>query len=103
MYYDYSNGMLYPKREKLWGGTLLENTTQAFSRDVLVDIMRRVDARNDCNWYCIGTVHDEIWYLVRNGEENDLNVLLTEMARPIPWANGLITKGDGFVDERYVK
>lgn len=103
VYYDYSNGMLYPKREKLWGGTLLENITQAFSRDVLVDIMRRVDARNDCNWYCIGTVHDEIWYLVRNGEENDLNVLLTEMARPIPWANGLITKGDGFVDERYVK
>lgn len=102
-YYDYSNGMLHPKREKLWGGTLLENVTQAFSRDVLVDIMRRIDARNNCDWYCIGTVHDEIWYLVRDGKEDDLQVLLTEMARPIAWANGLITKGDGFVDKRYVK
>lgn len=102
-YYDYANGMQCPRHEKLWGGTLLENITQAFARDVLVHIMYSIRKRNNPDWHCIGTVHDEIWYLVRDGKDSDLDVLLNAMSAPISWATGLVTKGDGFVDTRYVK
>lgn len=85
----------------MWGGTLLENVTQAIARDVLVDIMQRVKNRDEDS-ECVGSVHDEIWYVARDGETT-LNVLLEEMARPISWAPGLVTKGDGFTDFRYVK
>lgn len=99
-YLDYSRGGDHAARTKMWGGTLLENVTQAIARDVIVDIMQRVRARIDVQ--CIGSVHDEVWYISRKGE-NTLDVLLEEMARPISWAPGLVTKGDGFTDFRYIK
>lgn len=99
-YLDYSRGGEHAVRTKMWGGTLLENVTQAIARDVLVDIMQRVRARIDVQ--CVGSVHDEVWYISRKGE-NTLGVLLEEMTRPIAWAPGLVTKGDGFTDFRYIK
>lgn len=99
-YLDYSRGGEHAVRTKMWGGTLLENVTQAIARDVLVDIMQRVRARIDVQ--CVGSVHDEVWYISRKGE-NTLDVLLEEMVRPIDWAPGLVTKGDGFTDFRYIK
>lgn len=100
-YLDYSRGGENAVRTKMWGGTLLENVTQAIARDVLVDIMQRVKNRDEDS-ECVGSVHDEIWYVARDGETT-LNILLEEMAHPISWAPGLVTKGDGFTDFRYVK
>lgn len=105
MYYvDYSRGGDNPgTRTKFWGGTILENVTQAIARDVLVDIMQRVK-RNYTQMEVIGTVHDEVWYLTSVGyERNPLANLLEEMRFPISWATGLETEGDGFTDNRYVK
>lgn len=100
-YLDYSRGGEHPIRVKFWGGTLLENITQAIAKDVLTDIMERV--KRNCPYAeLIGTVHDEIWYLTTLGKTT-LNTLLEEMARPIAWAKGLITKGDGFTSDRYRK
>lgn len=108
VYTDYSRGGDAPVvRVKFWGGTLLENITQAIARDVLVDIMKRVKERYPY-MQPIGTVHDEIWYISSVSYSADpstapLAMLLDEMRRPISWANGLITDGDGFTDKRYVK
>lgn len=99
-YLDYSRGGEHAVRTKMWGGTLLENVTQAIARDVLVDIMQRVKGRTDAQ--CVGSVHDEVWYIDDVGKPT-LDTLLEEMARPIPWAPGLVTKGDGFTDFRYIK
>lgn len=102
MYMDYTRGGS-PVRVHLWGGILLENITQALARDVLVDIMQRVKERVPrADAACIGTVHDEIWYLNKPSVPM-LDVLLEEMARPITWASGLITKGDGLTSDRYRK
>lgn len=101
-YLDYSRGGEYPVTTHIWGGVILENVTQAIARDVLVDIMERVKGYEGCrNLVCIGTVHDEVWYLTR--DDDALDVLLNEMKRPITWASGLVTKGDGFIHERYIK
>lgn len=99
-YLSYANGET-PKHETFWGGTLLENVTQAIARDVIVDIMKRVKATGQ-PLAITGTVHDEIWYL-HNPNVPALDILLEEMSRPIEWANGLVTKGDGFTSDRYRK
>ena len=100
-YLDYSQGGEYAQRVDFWGGTLLENITQAIARDVLVDIMLRVDLGYSEQMALIGSVHDEVWYL--STRDDGLDVVLEEMARPIKWAEGLVTKGDGFIYERYIK
>lgn len=88
-------------RTKLWGGTILENVVQAIARDVLVSIMSRVKKRVP-EAECIGTVHDEIWYLTKP-KVPMLDIILEEMERPISWAKGLVTTGDGFEHDRYIK
>ena len=100
-YLDYSRGGENAVRVKFWGGTLLENITQAIAKDILTDIMRRVKQREPRST-CIGTVHDELWY--SHDERLDvLRVVLEEMKRPITWAYGLITDGNGFTSDRYRK
>ncbi len=99
-YRDYSSGVEYGSLNKLWGGILLENVTQAIARDVLVEMMRKI-REGGYPHECIGTVHDEVWYLARSNYAID--DVLKIMAEPISWARGLITKGDGFVSDRYIK
>lgn len=99
-YIDYTNGQGVHK--KLWGGILVENIVQAIARDVLVDIMLRT--RRACTtWQLIGTVHDEVWYLVPADETDALSGLLGYMCAPISWAKGLCVTGDGFLAKRYIK
>lgn len=100
-YLDYSRSGEHAVRTKIWGGVLTENIVQAIARDILVDIMRRVQNAY-CTYKCVGTVHDEVWYLVDNGAEAYAN-LIQEMERPIEWAPGLVTTGDGFYSDRYIK
>lgn len=99
-YLDYSRGG-YPVTEDFWGGTLLENVTQAIARDVLVEIIWRVQQRYGDDLTLIGSVHDEVWYLTKRSD--GLDILLKEMTEPIWWAKGLVTKGDGFIYSRYIK
>lgn len=100
MYRDYSRGDAYGVLTKIWGGTLAENITQAIARDVLVDIMKRIYYDHE-DYRCIGTVHDEVWYLSK--DPNALDELLKAMSAPISWAGRLVTKGDGFASDRYIK
>lgn len=103
IYQDYSRGGEYSVTSRLWGGTLLENITQAIAKDVLIEVIRKVKIA--APWMdLIGTVHDEIWYLNRRREGvKPVDILLTCMSEPIKWAPGLVTKGEGFTSERYKK
>lgn len=109
-YLDYSRGGGHSVRTKIWGGTLLENITQAIARDVMVVVMKRVKDRAPQAMIC-GTVHDEAWYLKKREQawrpdQKDvdvLSVMLSAMSEPISWAKGLITKGEGETSDRYRK
>lgn len=100
-YTDYSRGG-GPVMTKLWHGVLVENIVQGIARDVLAEIMRSI-AGSHPEMQLIGTVHDELWYLVRAEDTGALDVLLRAMSAPVSWAAGLLTKGDGFIDSRYMK
>lgn len=99
-YLDYSRGGEHPVRTKFWGGVLLENVTQAIARDVLVEIMNTINRRYPA-YKLIGSVHDEVWYLTT--DPTALDNLLGVMKEEITWADGLVTKGDGFISKRYIK
>jgi len=47
-------------------------------------------------------VPDELWFYHRDGEDV-LSFVLSAMRYPIGWADGLVTKGDGFTADRYYK
>lgn len=89
-----------------WGGTMTENVVQAIARDCLAEVLRRIADRMPFN-ASQGIrfhVHDEVIVEVGEGEAGErLAQLLAIMAEPIPWAPGLLLKGDGFTTDYYRK
>lgn len=91
---------------RIWGGTLTENVVQAIARDCLADLLLRIpqafplDLTQGIRFH----VHDEVIVEVAQQHAAEyLKTLLGLMAEPIPWAPGLLLKGDGFVGEYYRK
>lgn len=83
-----------------YGGKLTENIVQAIARDLLCYVMLRVNKL----YPIVMHVHDELIAEVdENTAEQDLLKIYDIMAEPITWANGLPTKGDGFITKFYKK
>lgn len=83
------------------GSKLLENIAQAIARDCLRDAMLAVERR----WPDIVIhIHDEMVVEVpEDRAEEALAEILATMARPLPWAPGLLLKGDGYLTKYYRK
>lgn len=87
-------------RIETFGGKLTENVIQAIGRDCLAWAMLRVSER----YPIVMHVHDEMIAEVPLEEANGALKYMNEvMAEPIPWAPGLILKGDGDVLNYYRK
>lgn len=88
------------------GGKLTENVTQAVARDVLFDLMQKVEAMRAGGWpgRIVLHVHDEV--VVEAPEKHAqqcLDDVLGLMSEPPAWAPGLPVKGAGDLMERYGK
>lgn len=84
-----------------YGGKLTENIIQAIARDCLADTMLRID---NAGFSIIMHVHDEVVVEVAKASANtSLTTILDIMSKPIPWAEGLLLKGDGFISDYYKK
>ena len=96
---------VHPTTKKWWristyGGKLVENCTQAASRDVLAHGMRNVNAMGTD---IVLTVHDEIVCEVDEDSETtveDINKCLTNGPA---WAEGLPLAAEGYESKRYKK
>lgn len=87
-------------RIESYGPKLVENIVQATSRDCLRDAMLRVAERLDI----VAHVHDEMIVEVPKEEaENALTYMQHCMGDPLPWAPGLLLRGDGYITEYYRK
>lgn len=87
-------------RIKTYGGKLLENITQAASRDVLASAM----APAECAGYGIVlTVHDEIIAEAPDTDDYSAEGLGALMSTPPGWATGLPLAAGGFETYRYRK
>lgn len=86
-----------------FGGKLVENVTQAVARDCLAETMKAVEA---AGYEIVMHIHDEIVVEVpddHQGNRDDLEAIMSIMGRAIPWAPGLVLRGDGYVTPFYRK
>ena len=82
-------------------GKEVENLTQSIARDCLIESMQRVVKRYPD---IVMHVHDEMIVEVPSHEAQEaLNFICSEMGRPIPWAPGLLLRGDGYLCDFYKK
>lgn len=78
-----------------YGGKLTENIVQAIARDCLAEALIKV---SDAGYRPVMHIHDEI--VAEGGAIERMNRILSE---PIPWAPGLLLRGDGFTSKYYKK
>lgn len=86
-------------RVETWGGKLVENLVQATARDCLRDKMLALDAAGfDIRMH----VHDEVVVTepLAGKTLEDMNAIMNE---PLPWAEGLPLRGDGYYCDFYQK
>lgn len=88
-------GLLYT-----YGGKLVENIVQAFSRDILREILFELD---DLDYHPIMLVHDEGVWEEEIESSNRLEPVLAAMSRTPKYAVGLPLKGAGFENHFYFK
>lgn len=82
-------------KQYTYGGKLIENITQAVSRDVLREIVRRMGR---ADMLPIMLVHDEAV-----AENAPLDALIQTMTKPIGWAKGLPLAAAGYTNPFYYK
>ena len=83
-------------RIESYGPKLVENITQAISRDILCYAMQTLKHMD-----IVAHVHDEI--IIECEECASLSTVCEQMARTPPWAEGLRLRADGFECEFYQK
>jgi DNA polymerase len=88
------------------GGKLTENITQAVARDVLFDLIMKIERMTKAGWpgRLVLHVHDEVVLEVpKTHAEQVLADVKGLMDSPPDWAPGLVVKGAGSIMERYGK
>ena len=83
-------------RIESYGPKLVENITQAISRDILCYAMQTLRTMD-----IVAHVHDEL--IIECDERVSLFAVCEQMARTLPWADGLLLRADGFACKFYQK
>ena len=83
-------------RIESYGPKLVENITQAISRDLLCYAMQTLRSME-----IVAHVHDEL--IIECDERVSLSAICEQMARTPPWADGLPLRADGFECQFYQK
>ena len=83
-------------RIESYGPKLVENITQAISRDILCYAMQTLRTMD-----IVAHVHDEI--IIECDEQVSLPVICEQMERTPPWAEGLLLRAEGFECRFYQK
>lgn len=83
-------------RAETYGGRLIENATQAVSRDILAEALVRLE---DDGYPVVGHVHDEV---IVDGEF-DVEEISRIMCQQPTWGDDLPLAAEGFVTQRYRK
>jgi len=80
------------ERLETYGPKIVENIVQAISRDILAEAMLRLD---QAGYNIVAHVHDEVICEVPEGFGSVAEVCRL-MSEPIPWAQGLPLRADGY-------
>ena len=83
---------------KTYGGSLVENVTQAIARDCLAESLIKV---KNAGYKTVMHIHDEI--VVEAEESATVDEICNIMGQDIDWAPGLLLRADGFESYYYKK
>lgn len=97
--YEGAQGQGAWSRIETWGGKLVENIVQAFSRDCLAQSIIRLEDRG---FESVFHVHDEVILDVPDGCSSAEEIAAI-MGEPIQWAPGLVLKAEAYETEFYKK
>lgn len=87
------------QRVRTYGGSVVENVTQALARIVITDVMLKIDERK---WRVALQVHDEIVTAVPIDQAKFAQLQIRQMMKEPPaWAVGLPLDSEGSIAERY--
>lgn len=84
------------ERIESYGPKIVENITQAISRDILCYAMRTLS-----HCFICAHVHDEL--IIECGMDVSVDAVCEQMGRTPPWAPGLLLRADGYECEFYMK
>lgn len=84
------------ERIESYGPKIVENITQAISRDILCYAMRTLS-----HCFICAHVHDEL--IIECGMDVSFDAVCEQMGRTPPWAPGLLLRADGYECEFYKK
>lgn len=88
-------------RVESYGPKFVENIVQATARDCLRDSMLRVAEKYPD---IVMHIHDEMVVEVpKDSAEEALKEIQALMGQPVPWAPGLLLRGDGYLTDYYKK
>lgn len=84
------------ERIESYGPKIVENITQAISRDILAYAMRTLS-----HCMIVGHIHDEV--IIECSQNTDLNAICEQMGRTPEWIEGLLLRADGYETQFYKK
>lgn len=88
-------------RQQTYGGKLVENIVQGFSRDLLAEKMVKLD---EAGFDIVMHVHDEIVAEIERSRRKELvDQVNSIMRKPISWAPGLPLSAETFTTPYYIK
>ena len=94
--YEGSGGMKPWTRIESYGPKLVENITQAVSRDILAYAMKTLS-----HCFIVAHVHDEL--IIECSPKISLQVVCEQMGRTPPWLPGINLRADGYETMFYKK
>lgn len=87
-------------KQETYGGKLVENIIQAIARDCLALTIIRLEKNG---YPIVFHVHDEVVIEARTDGSQTLEAVKEVFKQPIPWAEDLPLKGDGYLTDYYLK
>lgn len=94
--YEGTGGTKKWERIESYGPKIVENITQAISRDILAYAMRTLS-----HCFIVAHVHDEL--IIECPKAVSLNAICDQMGRTPPWIKGLALRADGYETMFYKK
>jgi hypothetical protein len=90
------------KKARIYGPKVVENIVQHLARNVLTDIALNVDREIGKHYPLAHTVHDELVYVVKDSDAQDvLDIVQGHMRTPPTWWPELITWSEGDIAQTY--
>jgi len=96
---SYKPDITYGNHVKLYGGKITENIIQAIGRDILVDVIYRLETTG---YPVVCHIHDEAICLVKEANAGDcLGAMISEWRTTPAWISGLVLDAEGLIGKNF--